>query len=251
MVRITGLVVGCLLATAAAAQENPGFDPDAPCGGELRAADDTDKLMIAAWMHGYRSAGGEAAGMVDLATSASLLGELFTSCLADETRSLNEIMSPAEPSRDLVVAPAAAGTEADARALLMRFLDPAADRVALTAALKPEDADISEVYAEPLAGKLKASFAQTFTPGIQIGPKPDQNALLVYYSTTARLKSGDPALSNFPGGYADVLQYFRGDHPIVRFKFVEEGKELGLAFDGLIFVNGRWVLMPKPWRALE
>jgi hypothetical protein len=25
---------------------------------------------------------------------------------------------------------------------------------------------------------------------------------------------------------------------------------LGMAFDGLVHVNGRWVLMPKPWRAL-
>ena len=33
--------------------------------------------------------------------------------------------------------------------------------------------------------------------------------------------------------------------------FVEPGESLGLAFDGLIFVNGRWVLMPKPWRVLE
>jgi len=30
-----------------------------------------------------------------------------------------------------------------------------------------------------------------------------------------------------------------------------KGKTTGLAFDGLIYVNNRWVLMPKPWRALN
>ncbi|MGJ5620789.1 hypothetical protein [Sulfitobacter sp. MF3-043] len=54
----------------------------------------------------------------------------------------------------------------------------------------------------------------------------------------------------FPGGYKDVLQYFKIDVPIVRFKFVQKGETLGLAFDGLIHVNGRWVTMPKPRRSL-
>ena len=48
----------------------------------------------------------------------------------------------------------------------------------------------------------------------------------------------------------DVLDYFVSDVPIGRFKFVEQGETLGLAFDGLIFVNDHWVFMPKPWRAL-
>ena len=107
------------------------------------------------------------------------------------------------------------------------------------------------VYAEPLASKLVAMYAQTFAPGVQIGPKPDQNALLIYHTTTAALKSGDEMLSKFPGGYNDVLQYFIGNQPIVRFKFVTAGEELGLAFDGLVYVNGHWALMPKPWRALD
>jgi hypothetical protein len=37
---------------------------------------------------------------------------------------------------------------------------------------------------------------------------------------------------------------------IYRFKFVEPGKDLGMAFDGLIYVNGHWRIFPKPWRAL-
>ena len=31
---------------------------------------------------------------------------------------------------------------------------------------------------------------------------------------------------------------------------INQGETLGLAFDGLIFVNDRWVLMTKPWRSL-
>jgi hypothetical protein len=57
-------------------------------------------------------------------------------------------------------------------------------------------------------------------------------------------------LNEFPGGYKDVLAHMKPGIPIVRFKFVEPGKRLGMAFDGLVHVNGRWVLMPRPWRAL-
>ena len=240
------------LATPVMAQ-TPGFDPDAACGAELRSADDTDKLMIAAWLHGFGSARGQAQGPVDLAAAMDLLNKLFSDCLQNEAASLNELMAGAETGPEVAAtAPeASGGTEQEARALLERFLDPGADRVALTAALKPSPEDIAAVYDEPLAGKLVANYAQTFTPGIQIGPKPDQDSLLMFYATTAQLKSGDPVLANFPGGYKDVLPYFRGDHPIVRFKFVTAGSELGLAFDGLVYVNGHWVLMPKPWRALE
>jgi len=39
--------------------------------------------------------------------------------------------------------------------------------------------------------------------------------------------------------------------PIVRFKFVEKGETSGLAFDGLVYVDGRWTLLPKPWRSLD
>ena len=117
--------------------------------------------------------------------------------------------------------------------------------------LKPAAADIRAVYAEPLASALIASYEQMYTPDAVIQPKPEHKQLLTTFTTTGHLKAGDPVLDEFPGGYKDVLDYFVADVPIGRFKFVEPGETLGLAFDGLIFVNNRWVFMPKPWRALE
>ena len=40
-------------------------------------------------------------------------------------------------------------------------------------------------------------------------------------------------------------------HTIYRFKFVQPGKNIGMAFDGLVKVNGRWVIFPKPWRIFQ
>ena len=33
--------------------------------------------------------------------------------------------------------------------------------------------------------------------------------------------------------------------------FVEPGKEQGNSYDGLTYVNGHWILIPKPWRGLD
>jgi hypothetical protein len=145
----------------------------------------------------------------------------------------------------------AADLQAQGKALLIKFLDPAADRAALTRQLKATDVDIRAVYAEPLASKLIAGYAQMHQAGAAIGPKPGQTELLYVYATTGQLKTGAPVAGEFPGGYAQVKQYILKDVPIVRFKFVSPGETTGMAYDGLVHVNGRWVFMPKPWRGLE
>jgi hypothetical protein len=101
-----------------------------------------------------------------------------------------------------------------------------------------------------LASSLIDAYDGLFVPGAVIRPKPGQTELLSIFTTTGALKRGDPVLAEFPGGYKDVLDYIVGDVPIARFKFVEPGEDLGLAFDGLVHVNGRWVFMPKPWNGL-
>lgn len=153
-----------------------------------------------------------------------------------------------------VVAPpvvSAAPAPPSPRDLLLKFFEPNADRAALTAALKPSADDIHAVYGEPLASNLIQTYDAMFAPGTAIGPKPEHVELYSVLTSTAKLKSRAVAIGAFPGGYKKVLPYLQGDHPIVRFKFVKAGETTGLAFDGLVFVNNHWVLMPKPWRSLE
>ncbi len=232
-------------ATAAQAQVN-GFDARKPCGEIIRGASDIDKMMIAAWAFGYLGAAQDDIRPVDLENNKTILRNIIGVCGKDESRSLLEIVA-----RSTQGDASTPGSGAQAEAVLRQFLAADADRAALTAALKPGPADIAAVYAEPLAGRLMQMYDAMYQPGAAIGPKPGQTALILVHATTASLKRGDAVLREFPGGYQDVLQYFAGDHPIVRFKFVEDGATTGMAFDGLVFVNGRWVLMPKPWRALQ
>lgn len=244
------LIAGTVTLTALSgslAAGTPGFDPHAPCGPTLREADDTKKLMIASWGLGVRAVTAKPVPKVALSTISPFLRQLIADCIKDETVPLTDLVGvSADAMPDAVP-----GSRQDAEQLLSRFFDKNEDLVALTASLMPDPGDVSAVYNEPLAGKLAESYKAAFKPGMKFGPKPHQDSLIIIHTTTEKLKNRDAVLREFPGGYAKVLPFLKDGHPIVRFKFVKGGEDLGLAFDGLVHVNGRWVLMPKPWRALE
>jgi len=246
-----------LVPGTAPAEEINGFDPTRSCSevlGSTRGS--TDQFMIAAWVFGYLAAQNEIMRPVSIANNQAVLGNLIKACADSGGKSLLDLVKANKPSE----APAgnagaetgpAAGSEAEARALLSQFLQPNFDRHALTWSLKANPEEVREVYAEPLATKLIATYDQQLTQNVAIGPKPGQTNLLTWFATTDSLKRGGRMLEEFPGGYGKVAGYFKGNHPIVRFKFVEQGETLGMAFDGLIYVGGRWVWMPKPWRSLD
>lgn len=146
--------------------------------------------------------------------------------------------------------PSYPATEAGVRALLAPFLPGStADTQAAMQRLKPGPADYRAVYNEPLAGKLENAHRALWLSGETIGGRPDQTELLVVLATTDDLIDGTPLAREFPGGYGSVAGAMKRGIPIVMFRFVQPGSRSGMAFDGLVHVNGHWVLIPKPWRS--
>jgi hypothetical protein len=252
---LPGAVLGLAFAfifTSLLAQPAPAarakFDPTQPCETLLVYEDVVDKVMVGAWTSGYlaKTEGSfRVMGPNELSGILTVLenlcrqnpGTRFSTLVDRLTKNLVENKRP--------------GPSVDGRKLLRQFFAVDADFAALTAALRPTPQDVQAVYGEPLASRLIASYAKLFRPGVEIKPKPEHDDMITLFTTTGKLKSGAPVLDEFPGGYKKVLPYIISDVPIGRFKFVRSGESLGLAFDGLIFVNDRWVLMPKPWRSLE
>lgn len=222
------------------------LDPLAPCGSVLASDSGVSEAAVGFWAFGYLDAATGEAHRVTADNLARMRDVLRQRCAAAPDMRLIDL-AEAIAGMERSSEPQMAG---EGRALLDRFFDPTADHEAMTLALKPNEVDVRAVYGEPLASQLIEHYERLFAPGTAIRPKPGQTQLLSSFATTGALKRGDPVLSEFPGGYRDVLQYFVADVPIARFKFVEPGETLGLAFDGLIHVNGRWVMMPKPWSAL-
>lgn len=230
---------------AGAPAQADGFKPTDNCLQTLNDMTDVDRVLLGAWIMGYLDKTNEQASLIRFDNAMTVLKNLTGVCAKNPNASILDVVQGSRKNT-----PDTPGTKAHAEAFLSQFLAPNADRVALTAALRPTEAEIRAVYQAPLADALVTMYDDMFQPGVQIGPKQDQTDLLVWHGTTGSFRDGDPVLQDFPGGYGDVRHLMQGNYPIVRFKFVKPGEQLGMAFDGLIFINGRWVLMPKPWRAL-
>lgn len=144
------------------------------------------------------------------------------------------------------------GTEAGAKALLEAFMKPGADLPGMSKALRPTSADYKTLYAADFAEKLDKMYSPAWDAGaLVLKPKPGQTGLLLFSATTDDFKAGNEKAGKFPGGYKKIVDKLNPGQTLYRFKFVEPGKTLGMAFDGLAHVNGHWVIVPKPWRAMR
>jgi hypothetical protein len=147
----------------------------------------------------------------------------------------------------------AGGTLAEAQARLKEFVQPGADYAALSVKLRPTQQDYGAVFKPEAAAKLMASYDPAWEQKlIVVKPKPGQTAVLVWGATSEEIQGWQGnARDHFPGGYQNVAPHLKPGVTLYAFKFVEPGKTLGMAYDGLAFVNGQWRLFPKPFRAFQ
>lgn len=244
--RIVALSAITLVATTPAHAIKKVFDASQNCREMLNVVEPADQIMVGMWAFGYLASAKGRYKIVDQQLNNTMLKVLNRICDKNPRAQFRTVVKKMAAETRAYTKEEIAG-----RKLLDRFFDRNPDYVALTRALKPTPEDIQSVYAEPLASNLIVLYERLFKPGVAIRPKAGQNTVLSQFTTTKRLKSDPTTIRQFPGGYKKVTRFIRKNVPIARFKFVRSGEKLGLAFDGLIYVNGRWVLMPKPWRGLQ
>ena len=144
------------------------------------------------------------------------------------------------------------GTEAGAKALLSEFLAPGANHAKLSAVLAPATGDYAAAFVGDAAVQAEAGYKGAWESGrIVLKPNAGQTELLLWKATAEELQTwtGD-AKDRFPGGYREAAKHLKPGVTWYRFKFVKPGSTLGMAYDGLVHVNGRWPIFPTPWRVL-
>jgi hypothetical protein len=136
--------------------------------------------------------------------------------------------------------------------LLKEFVKPGADHATLSKQLRPTTADYAAVFESDLSAKMEALYGPAWDAGqLVAAPNPGQSEVKLFSTTSDEMKSWTGTAAEFPGGWKQVAAKLKPGLKIYRFKFVEPGKDLGMAFDGLIYINGNWRIFPKPWRAME
>jgi len=150
------------------------------------------------------------------------------------------------------LASAAKGTEKEARAMLQAFLKPGANYATLSKALRPTTADFKAIFEGDAAATAEKGYAEPWDKAqLVVLPDAGQTELILASITTDEIKAGSPKAKDFPSGYAKVIGKMKKGLTIYKFRFVEKGQTKGAGYDGLIFVNGRFVIVPKPWKVLK
>jgi hypothetical protein len=140
------------------------------------------------------------------------------------------------------------GTEEGAKKLLTD-IRTAKDPRAMTLTLKPSSADYKTVYTDDFAAKAEPGYEKLWSdPRAIIGADPANSELLLFHATTEDIKAQNDNGKEFPGGYKRVVDNFKPGITWYRWKYAKPGETLGMAYDGLTYVNGHWVWFPKPWR---
>jgi len=144
------------------------------------------------------------------------------------------------------------GSMAEAHAFLKEFLSPTADHMAMTQKMRPNKKDYQAYFTEDAWEKAMKTYDGLWTQDpMSIKPNAGQTVLLLWKATVEEIKNDSGDAAAFPGGYKQIIDKIKPGHTIYRFKFVKPGETLGLAFDGLVYLDGRWVIIPKPWLALR
>ncbi|MFO0749536.1 MAG: hypothetical protein U1F43_28275 [Myxococcota bacterium] len=140
------------------------------------------------------------------------------------------------------------GTADGAKAMVTDMLK--GDMAAIAAKLKPSKEDIAAIYDASVVDAVNEHVEKMFAELGGVGAKEGQSEVVFMAATSEDFKAGNDAAKKFPGGYARIADKLKPGVTFYAWKYVKPGESSGMAFDGLVFVNGHWVWIPKSFRAI-
>lgn len=124
------------------------------------------------------------------------------------------------------------------------------DKEGLIKKLRPTKADLEALFDAGSVAALEGHVDKMYAGIGEVGPKEGQTEVIFHAATTEDFVGATDAAKKFPGGYGRVAAKLKPAVTWYAWKYVKPGETQGMAFDGLAHVNGHWVWVPKPFRAL-
>lgn len=122
-------------------------------------------------------------------------------------------------------------------------------------AMEPTLAQYEKVFADKAMAKAyhdknKEQWSKFKAGGkLPIPIKPAQTELKVLEATTEDFVAKNERAKAFPGGYSTAATAFQPKLTAYGVKFLEPGKTLGFSLNAFYYLDGKWIFIPKPWRA--
>jgi hypothetical protein len=181
---------------------------------------------------------------VTAASVADLAAEMTTACEGAPDSSFSDLVE------NHFNPPAMAPTSPEPQALLDIFGSANSDIREILLALQPTEEDIRALFAEPLASEMDEMYEELF--GRRLSGENFPSPFLIgdsAFSTTKSL-ADEGMLDDLPGGFAKVVDLYLQDVPFGTIRIIFPSVSDDMKLEGFVYVNGHWVLMMSPWRAL-
>lgn len=127
---------------------------------------------------------------------------------------------------------------------------PPTEALVLVDALRPADEDYGRAFLGSAADQARAGYRSLWSTPVIPGPKVGQTELRVAVARVEDLRERGEAAERLPGGYGQIADKLVPGRVWVAWKFTEPGEALGMAWDGLVWLDDHWAWFPKPWRVL-
>jgi hypothetical protein len=116
--------------------------------------------------------------------------------------------------------------------------------------LCPKVEDYERVFQPNAVQSARLGYELIWSESPFPGPKPGQEQVLVYSALAEELGVESGRSQLFPGGYQRIAHNLLPHRIWLAWKYVKRGEHSGMAYDGLVWLDGRFAWFPKPWRVL-
>ena len=138
---------------------------------------------------------------------------------------------------------------AEVRPQLLALLGP--NRYEAHVRLVPHMPEYEQAFTGEMAGVVRRAYEFRPIAPLREYAKPDQTELVIGGSFAETLGTDPAAAQFFAHGWQPFLPHLVPGRIWLGWKFIAPGARLGMAYDGLVRVDRRWVWIPKPWKALR
>ena len=120
----------------------------------------------------------------------------------------------------------------------------------LTTALRPQPGDYARAFEPEIVEQARTIYETLWAHPPRVERSPAGSQLKLAIAPAGMLLEKNELSREFPGGYRAIAPLLNPHRVWVAWKLIPPGKDAGMAYDGLVWLDDHWAWFPKPYRAL-
>lgn len=120
----------------------------------------------------------------------------------------------------------------------------------LTAMLRPHEDDYARAFVAEIAAAARAAYEALWSDPPRVSSTPSGSKLNLSIAPAGMLVEDNELSRGFPRGYRSIAPLLDPHRVWVAWKLIPPGKDAGMSYDGLVWLDDHWAWFPKPYRVL-